>query len=46
LLQKLDEKSNELYSPDYKTPQAPGIVASAFEGNNQETERKLLGENG
>lgn len=44
LLQKLDEKSNEEgISPDGKTP---GIVASAFEnGKNQETERKLLGDN-
>ncbi len=44
LLQKLDEKSNEEgISPDVKTP---GIVASAFDsGKNQETERKLLGDN-
>ena len=44
LLQKLDEKSNENgISPDVKTP---GIVASAFDnGKNQETERKLLGDN-
>ena len=46
LLQKLDEKSNELFSPENRTPMAPGIVATAFEGNNQETERKLLGDNG
>jgi hypothetical protein len=44
LLQKLDEKSNEEgISSDAKTP---GIVASAFDnGKNQETERKLLGDN-